>query len=57
METPTLSKYEMARLIGARSLQLSFGAPPLLEVTGSTTCMQIAFREFEAGIIPLVVLR
>ncbi len=57
METPTLSKYEMARLIGARSLQLSFGAPPLLEVTGNTTCMQIAFREFEAGIIPLVVLR
>lgn len=57
METPTLSKYEMARLIGARSLQLSFGAPPLLEVSGSETCMQIAFREFDAGVIPLVVLR
>ncbi len=57
METPILSKYEMARLIGARSLQLSFGAPPLLEVSGETTCMKIAQKEFDAGIIPLVVLR
>lgn len=57
METPTLSKYEMARLIGARSLQLSFGAPPLIEVTGAQTPMHVALAELETGVIPLVVMR
>ncbi len=57
MTTPILSKYERARLIGARSLQLAFGAPPLVEVTGQSAPMQVALAEMEAGIIPLVVLR
>ncbi len=57
METPVLSKYERARLIGARSLQLAFGAPPLMEVNEKQTPMAIALKEMESGIIPLVVLR
>ncbi len=57
METPLLSKYERARLIGSRALQLAFGAPPLLEVEGRMSPMSIAMKEMETGIIPLVVLR
>lgn len=53
-----LTKYEIARLIGARSLQLSMGAPPLIKVTDEqTTFIHIAEEELDKGIIPLVVLR
>jgi len=53
-----LTKYEIARLIGARALQLSMGAPPLIK-TDSTrmTFIQIAEIELEKGIIPLSVVR
>jgi len=57
MDNMPFSKYERARLIGARALQLAFGAPPLMEVDGSMNPMSIAIREMESGIIPLVVMR
>ena len=53
----TLNKYELARLIGARSLQLSYGAPPLIEVKAGQSSIQVAEGELAAGVIPLVVLR
>ncbi|MGV8085326.1 MAG: DNA-directed RNA polymerase subunit K [Candidatus Bilamarchaeum sp.] len=53
-----LTKYEVARLLGARSLQLSLGAPPLIEVKNSTTTfLQIADIELGKNTLPLVVLR
>lgn len=52
-----LSKFELARIIGARSLQLSYGAPPLLEVKTGESAIDVAKHELDAGIIPLVVLR
>lgn len=52
-----LSKFELARIIGARSLQLSYGAPPLLEVLPGQSSVDVAKAELEAGIIPLVVMR
>ena len=52
-----LTKYEIARLIGARALQLSMGAPPLIKVeTGVTTFIQIAEEELDKGVIPLSVV-
>lgn len=52
------TKYEIARLIGARALQLSMGAPPLVKAsTGTTTFIEIAEGEFEKGVIPLAVQR
>ncbi|MCX8195121.1 MAG: DNA-directed RNA polymerase subunit K [Candidatus Micrarchaeota archaeon] len=54
---PALSKFELARIIGARALQLSYGAPPLIEVKPGESSIDVAKRELEAGIIPLVVLR
>lgn len=53
-----LTKYEVARLIGARALQLSMGAPPLIKVTSErTSFIQIAEEELDKGVIPLVVVR
>ncbi len=53
-----LTKYEIARLIGARSLQLSMGAPPLIKVeTEQTSFIRIAEEELDRGVIPIVVLR
>lgn len=52
-----LTKYEIARLIGARALQLSMGAPPLIKVTSATTSfIHIAEEELEKGVIPLSVV-
>lgn len=52
-----LTKYEIARLIGARALQLSNGAPPLLKVETSKSFIGIAEQEFKENILPLVVVR
>ncbi|RLG19984.1 DNA-directed RNA polymerase subunit K [Candidatus Micrarchaeota archaeon] len=52
-----MNRFEKARLIGARALQLAMGAPPLIEVQDLTNTVGIAFEEFEKGAIPLVVIR
>ncbi len=53
-----LTKYEIARLIGARALQLSMGAPPLIKVSkASTSFVQVAEQELEHSVIPLNVVR
>ena len=53
-----LTKYERARIIGARALQLYFGAPPLLaKLSKEPNYISIAEAELEEGIIPLVVVR
>lgn len=53
-----LTKYEKARIIGARALQLSMGAPPLIRISED---MQdpiiIAIKELEKGVIPISVRR
>ena len=57
MAAHSLNKFELARILGARALQLSDGAPPLLEVIPGQTSIDVAKAELEAGIIPLVVMR
>jgi DNA-directed RNA polymerase subunit K/omega len=53
-----LSKYELARIIGARALQLSMGAPPLIKVTEArATFIQIAQTELDKAVIPLAVYK
>ena len=59
----TYTKYERARLIGARALQISQGAPILLKFSESELAamkfnpVELAKREFEAGVLPLDVKR
>jgi DNA-directed RNA polymerase subunit K/omega len=52
-----LTKYEIARIIGARALQLSAGAPPLVKPEKNLGFIGVAEEEMEKGIIPLTVLR
>ncbi len=54
LNTNKLTRYERARIIGARALQISMGAPVLLE-DDSGEPIDIAFRELELGVIPVTV--
>ena len=52
------TKFEVARIIGARALQLSMGAPLLIkrpEETFDTT--EIAREELESGVLPITIKR
>lgn len=53
----TFTRFEKARLIGARALQLSMGAKPQVEVTGSIDPIDIATLELKENVIPLEVKR
>ena len=58
MKQKNLTVYEAARIIGARALQLSMGAPPLLEVGDEfLNPVFLARREFDKGVIPLKIVR
>ena len=50
------SRYEKARIIGARALQVSYGAPVLVE-TDQTQPILIAAEEYDAGVLPFTVRR
>lgn len=52
-----LTKYERARIIGGRALQLALGAFPLVDVKPNDTVIDIAKRELEAGVLPIVIRR
>ncbi|MEM4134246.1 MAG: DNA-directed RNA polymerase subunit K [Candidatus Micrarchaeia archaeon] len=58
MNYSEFTKFEIARLIGARALQLSMGAPPMIELPNNIfEPSAIAKLEFEKGVIPLTVYR
>lgn len=50
------TRFEIARLLGARSLQIALGAPLLIE-NADKTPIELAKMEFESGIIPITVKR
>ncbi len=52
-----LTKYERARILGGRALQLSLGAFPLVEVKPDDTPIDIAARELERGVLPIIIRR
>jgi len=53
-----LTRYEKARIVGARALQLSFGAPLLIEKPKDVIDpIKIALLELKAGILPLTIKR
>ena len=57
------SKYEMARIVGARALQISMGAPFAVKLSPEDlekvryNPVEIAKLEFEKGSIPLTIRR
>ena len=52
-----LTRFEKARLLGARAIQISMGAKPLVEITDSLDPIDIAYQELKAGVLPLDVIR
>ncbi len=53
-----LSKYEKARVIGARALQISMGAPVLIDMsTAPKGLFALAEAELSAGVLPMTVRR
>ncbi|MBS3170344.1 DNA-directed RNA polymerase subunit K [Candidatus Woesearchaeota archaeon] len=63
MKISEYTKYERARIIGARALQIAMGAPILLKLGKDDleklkyNPINIAKREFEEGILPIVIKR
>ncbi|KAI1910578.1 subunit common to RNA polymerases I, II, and III [Ophidiomyces ophidiicola] len=55
--TPYMTKYERARVLGTRALQISMNAPILVDIEGETDPLQIALRELNQKKIPLIVRR
>ncbi len=59
----TYTKYEKARMIGSRALQLSMGAPFLLKLSEEELTkirydvIQLAIMEFDEGVLPITVKR
>lgn len=52
------TRFEKARIIGARSLQIAMGAPLLIKIPKDLIDpVQIALLEFEKGVIPITVRR
>ncbi|MBI4153902.1 DNA-directed RNA polymerase subunit K [Candidatus Woesearchaeota archaeon] len=57
------TKYERARLIGARALQLAMGAPMLLNLKKAEleslkySPVAISKMEFEKGVLPITIKR
>jgi len=57
------TKYEKARIIGARSLQIASGAPILLKITPQKLeainyrPVEIAKQEFKKGLLPITIKR
>jgi DNA-directed RNA polymerase subunit K/omega len=53
-----LTKYERARIIGARALQISMGAPVMIDVTTAPKGrFSFAEEELRAGVLPMTVRR
>lgn len=52
----TLTRFEKARLIGARALQLALGAPPLIK-TDFFNPIEVSREEFRQGVVPISVVR
>lgn len=51
-----MTRYERARIIGARSLQIAMGAPSMVE-TDEEEPMEIAKQELEQERLPITVKR
>ena len=54
---PILSKYERTRVVGERAIQISMGAPPLVEVGNLENPVDIAEKELREKKIPYIIKR
>ena len=52
-----ITRFERARLLSARALQLSLGAPPLVKAPKDSTFRDIARIELDEKVMPLAIVR
>ena len=52
-----MTKYERARVLGTRALQISLNAPIMVEIQGETDPLKIAQEELRQRKIPIIVRR
>jgi len=55
---PTLTRFERARIMGARALQLSLGAPAFISIPETArNSLDIALEELDQKVLPIVIRR
>jgi DNA-directed RNA polymerase subunit K/omega len=53
-----VTRFEKARIVGARALQISMGAPILIDISGGISSpIDIALKELEVGVLPMTIRR
>jgi DNA-directed RNA polymerase subunit K/omega len=53
-----VTRFEKARIVGARALQISMGAPILVDISGGISSpIDIALKELEVGVLPMTIRR
>ena len=58
MGPPNLTRFEKARIMGARALQLSLGAPTFIDIPETAiTSLDIAMEELDQRLIPISIRR
>ncbi|MGD0029441.1 MAG: DNA-directed RNA polymerase subunit K [Candidatus Bathyarchaeia archaeon] len=58
MGPPKMTRFEKARIVGARALQISMGAPILVDISeGITSPIDIAMKELAMNILPITIRR
>lgn len=55
--TPYMTKYERARILGTRALQISMNAPVMVDINQETDPLQIALKELQFRKIPITIRR
>uniref|UniRef100_A0A7S0CAC4 RNA polymerase Rpb6 n=1 Tax=Proboscia inermis TaxID=420281 RepID=A0A7S0CAC4_9STRA len=55
--TKFLTKYERARVLGTRALQISMNAPVMVDLDGETDPLMIAMKELRERKIPIIIRR
>ena len=58
MKLKKYTKFEKARIVGARALQISMGAPSLIKIPKDVISpLDVAMLEFKENAIPITVKR
>ena len=55
--TKYMTKYERARVLGTRALQISMNAPVMIDIGGETDPLKIAMKELQERKIPMIIRR
>jgi DNA-directed RNA polymerase subunit K len=53
--TAKYTRYERARIVGARALQISMGAPVLIKDIKTVEPIEVAMEELDRDLIPITV--